>query len=463
MADRRNDQRPSILLLISDDQGYGDMSCYDGAPDARTPNMDRIAATGVRFLQGYVTSPICSPSRTAILFGRHQARFGTLWFSDGRFPSDTDPTLAGALREQGYATGYIGKVHYCADFKEPGHAGFPLQHGFESFYGYCHHTIDYLKHKQADVDEVGADNAAIVGVGPMWNGAVKRDATGYSTDLFGEAAVEFIRSHRDRPFFLQVAFNAVHNFVHQLPEAYIRQYNLETVEDWQPEKEGYLDWYRRVLRCDTWLHEDPEYRRLYLACLDLLDIQVGRILDTLEELGLRENTLVIYLSDNGGSPRTCACNAPLSGTKYTLSEGGVRVPFLMSWPARIPNGRVIDETVSALDIYPSALAAATGQADAAPGSDGINLLPLLSGKERSAGHEALFWDSGWEWAVRVGDWKLWVTEQDRIVNLQPVRVDRRLYNIDRDPSEAENLIERMPGRAAELERAHRQWRAERGI
>jgi len=450
---------PNVLLIISDDQGYGDISCYGGAEGVQTPNMDRIAAAGARFTQGYVVSPICSPSRSGILYGRHPVRSGNTWFCKGGLPTDRK-TLATALGEQGYATGYIGKVHYDAPFIKPDDPGFPTRQGFEDFYGYCHHTIHYLKHTQAHVDEIGVEPAKTMGIGPMWDGEEKRDAHGYSTDIFGQKACDFIEAHKEEPFFLQVAFNAVHLFIHQLPEEVIRQYNLETVDDWDPKKEAYLDWYKRTLRCDKWFNDNPEHRRLYLATLDLLDKQVGRILDTVEQAGLSDDTLIIYLSDNGGSPRTCACNAPLTGSKYTLSEGGVRVPFMMSWPGVIPGGTVVDAPVSSLDIYPMAMAAATGTDWEDQEDDGINQLPVLTGASAPTANRTLCWNSGWEWAVRVGDWKLWVTPRDTIANLVPVGQGKRLFNVAEDPAEQNNLFDAMPDKVAELEQAYAAWEDE---
>lgn len=449
-------KQPNILLIVSDDHGYGDISCYGGCPDVETPNLDRLAESGVRFTDAYVSHPVCSPSRAGMETGRYQSRWGNIWYGRGGLPQD-EITLAEALKNEGYTTGYFGKVHYGKSFSDDKNEKFPLNHGFDRFFGYCAHTIHYYKHTQKEARAMGKA-ARKLSAGQMWDQRERCDTTEYTTTLFADKACRFMSANREKPFFAQVAFNAVHNYVHQFPEEYLAKHNLPKIEDWDSSKEPYKKWYKRTLNGDQPINRDPEMRQLYLACLKRLDQEIGKLLDHLTELGLRDDTLVFYITDNGGSPRTTANNAPLSGHKYMLGEGGIRVPFIVSWPGVIPQGRVVREPVISLDIFPTATYVASGRSDSAPQSDGENLMPLLRDRTEKGIHEALFWVTKTEYAVRKGDWKLYVTRRNWTANLyNHIRAGKRLYNLRKDPGEGNNLYDKMPAKANELQEEFKRW------
>lgn len=449
--------KPNIILIISDDQGYADLSVAGIRDDVSTPNIDRLASQGTRFTHAYASSPICNTSRCGIITGAYQQRFGMQWYGGPGISEWENPTMAELLKKAGYTTGYVGKVHYGSP-NGPGTRNFPLEHGFDEFFGTENARIHYMIHNQEAIDSFDAARAKNPepsnswGMGPFRDGLEEVDMEGMSTEIFGSKARDIISRNQDKPFFLYLSFNAVHNFTHQLPQEYLDQNGLEDYGDWDPAAEPYLDWYYRSRRPNN-----PDGRAHYLGQLHYLDQEVGRVLDHVDELGIRDNTLIIYMGDNGGSRPIYAENTPLRGSKFTLYEGGTRVPLIISQPGSLPGNRVSDNIVSAFDLLPTMLSVA---GEPIPDfTDGINLLPLLSGKEPKLEHDALHWKTADEWSVRQGDWKLHTVHGEGAAPVEKVELEQGIFlrNLRIDPSESKNFSSQYPEILAELDQLHKIW------
>ena len=425
-----NSPRPNILIIVADDLGYNDVG-FQGARDIPTPNLDRLAASGVRCTSGYVTYSVCSPSRAGFLTGRYQQRFGheynPKWdvtsASHGLPLSQT--TLADALRAAGYTTGLVGKWHQGA------HPQFhPNRRGFDEFFGFLGGGHRYLPGSHIDV-EVGAgkkgnpDDAEHNA--PLLRNAVEVPETGELTTRLGEEAAASVTRHAPdaKPWFLYFAFNAPHNPAQARPDMLKK---FAAIAD--------------------------ERRRTYAAMVATLDESVGRVLAALDASGQWERTLIFFFSDNGG-PMTkrnanASLNTPFRGQKGDVWEGGIRVPFVVSWPGHLPAGRTYDQSVSTLDIFPTALAAARATRDAKlPPLDGVDLLPFLMGANKFAPHARLFWrmDGGEAFAVREGNWK-W---------LRTYANAPQLYDLATDPGESHDLAAQHPDLATRLAAAAAEW------
>ncbi len=429
--------RPNVLLILIDDLGYADMSSTGVADDVATPHMDRLLAEGVSFSQAYATSPICNASRIALVTGRYQQRSGTFWYRSDGIPDDGRPTLAEVFRDHGYATALIGKFHYGGADK-PSARSFPLNHGFDTLFGFAGGTKHYLRHKETFIPK--NVNNDLLHQGPMFRGDRKVDVDGFTTELFGKEAREFIEKRNDaQPFFLFLSFNAVHNYTHQLPKAYLEEHGLNAFPDWQPGEEDYWDWRKRI-----GYPAHPHGRDYYLGQLHLLDREIGRILELLETENLLEETIVVFSSDNGGSLVTYADNAPLQGGKYTLFEGGIRVPLAIRLPSKRQAGTVIDTPASHLDLIPTLCRLAN--IETPDGLDGEDLTPTMN--RSTEGNEAreLYWDTGHQQAIRSGKWKLLVTSETPNDRLQIVDTPKGtfLYDLDQDPGESHDLADEHP-------------------
>ncbi|MFO1523040.1 MAG: sulfatase-like hydrolase/transferase [Kiritimatiellia bacterium] len=397
-------ERPNILILLADDLGYGELSCQ-GNPQIPTPNIDSIGRNGIRFTSGYVSAPICCPSRAGLLTGRSQTRFGfefNLGSAGGGLPPK-ERTIANYLKEAGYATGMFGKWHL--GYTRDSH---PQHFGFDWFFGFLPACRPYA------IPPKGLGKSLLENGGGMT----------YTTDAFAAEAAAFIEAHKDRPWFVYLPFNAVH----ASPTG------------------G-----RKLVRQDAGRYYDlfpnikDEQRRIYAGMEAALDQGVGTVLAKLRELKLEENTLIFFLSDNGGPTwQTTSRNDPLSGHKGDLLEGGIREPFMIQWKGRIPAGRVDDRPIISRDILPTAIAVAGVAGDDKP--EGVNLLPYLTGEKAGNPHEMLFWRYGEKRAVRAGDWKL--TDQGD---------GAKLYNITRDIGETTDLAGKEPGKLKELEAAYAKW------
>lgn len=456
--------RPNIVLIVSDDHGYADRSALGLKPDVSTPGLDRLAAEGMTFDQAYVTAPVCSPSRAAIISGQHQGRWGATWFDSSHFP-DHLPSLAEQLKGIGYRTGYLGKVHYGPE--TVGDRGTPPHHGFDhTFYGLAGQQmgrLNYLRHSEAAAREYGDFASSASAVQPMLVGDEPVDCEEFLTRALGERARHFVDEcvDADEPFLLMLAFNAVHNFCWQLPPEELAARDLPAHDDYRGERGDYLDWYDGQIA--PALAHGREY---YLAQLELMDAQIGLLLDTLDAHGVADDTVVVYLTDNGGSTCNFASNDPLRGTKYTLWEGGIRVPLLLRWPGGdVPAAANSDAVVSSMDLYPTLLDAAGAPADTYEHCDGRSLRPAWTERQFD-GHDELHWDTGFQWAVRSGRWKLAVVDQDselvagvRTVEHTDPGPALRLHDLVADPAEERDLSEARPEVVRRLAASHQRWRA----
>ncbi|MSR58932.1 MAG: sulfatase [Planctomycetaceae bacterium] len=418
---REGARRPNIVVIIGDDLGYGELGCY-GGKEIPTPHLDSIANNGVRLTSGYVSCPVCSPTRAGFMTGRYQQRFGHE-FNPGPAPQPVDnfglardeATLAERLKEAGYATGMVGKWHL--GFR----AGFrPTERGFDEFFGFLGGANPY-RTEQGDSILRGTE--------------IVHEAQ-YLTDAFAREAVAFIDRHQSEPFFLYLPFNAVHAPL-QAAERYRARF-------------GALD---------------GETRQTFATMLTAMDDAVGAVLSKLRATGVEEQTLIVFFSDNGGpTPRTTSRNDPLRGTKATTWEGGIRVPFLVQWKGRLPAGRVDDRPVIALDIHPTALAAAGVVANPEKPLDGVNLLPYLADERAGLPHEALYWRFGNQSAIRMGDWKMTKAAgggagpRDR--GERPGIADGQLFNVSTDLGETTDLSDRYPDKAKELSAAWDLWNSD---
>lgn len=396
--------RPNIILILADDLGYADLG-VQGCKDVPTPNIDSIAKNGVRFTNGYVTCPTCSPSRAGLLTARYQQRFGHE-FNPKR--TDVQPqfglplsekTMADRLKTVGYATAAFGKWHL--GYKPEMH---PLRRGFDEFFGFLGGMHSYV---DANDDPQN----------PILSGQDKLTTIGYTTDELGQHAASFIRAHASEPFFVYLAFNAVHT-----PLA-------------APQK--YLDRFVVI--------SDPK-RRVYAAALSAMDDNVGTVLKALRDQQLEEKTLLLFISDNGGpTSSTTSRNDPLRGQKGQVWEGGVRVPFQLQWKSHLPAGIAYKQPVMSFDATATCLAAA-GVKMSPKEVDGVDLVPFLNGSSKSAPHEALYWRYGSQAAVRMGDWKL-VT----------FRGKTELFNLRQDIGETRNLLNANIERANQMRQVYSQW------
>lgn len=438
-------ENPNIVFLISDDQGYADYGFVSHNPKVKTPNLDQLARDGTFFPNTLSTSPVCSPARSGIMTGRYPQRGGVYWFTgDAKrqgIPKGV-PTTADYLRKAGYATGYIGKVHYDGGTPVPDKRSFPTAHGFDHFFGgTTGGTIHYLLHSEKSAREVGPDFSTKFSIAPLWlNNEPQREMDGFTTDLFADKAVGFINEHAGKkPIYLYVAWNAVHTFVNQLPLEEAKRRGFEVNE------EG---------------NAVAPLRDLYLAQLELMDAGVGRILSALKKSGQLDNTLILHTTDNGGT--SGSSNYPLTGGKYHLSEGGVRTPLIARFPSRFIAGSRSDATVSHLDIMPTILDAA-GVAPQVDTLDGVSLLNATANPGELASR-ALFHDTGFQWSVRQGKWKLLVTnDEDAASELETkykLHLARgvNLFDLHADPSEKNNLAGNHPEIVEELTKKHQVWR-----
>ena len=405
-AQKKPDRRPNIVLILADDLGYAGVGCQ-GCRDIPTPNIDAIAAQGVRFTDGYVTCPVCSPTRAGLMIGRYQQRFGHE-NGPGQFINNpqfglrsTEITLAERLKSAGYKTGMVGKWHLGSGDSSPTRRGF--EHFF-GFYGPNHSYLDSADDKT---------NAILRGTEPV-------DEKDYLTDAFTREAVAYIRKCKADPFFLYVAYNAVHLPMH------VSQSRLKRAKS----------------------ITDPN-RRIHATMMMALDDGVGAILQTLRETELEENTLVVFLSDNGApTDMNTSQNTPLRGFKSQLLEGGIRIPFMIQWKGRIPAGQVYGEPVISLDISATILTIAGVRDGWEKELEGVCLLDYLQDKKVRP-HDALYWRFGAQAAIRMGDWKL-LKEGDK---------PWQLFNLRQDIAEATDLAARESKKVAELLEAYQKWDA----
>ncbi|MBQ6421799.1 MAG: sulfatase-like hydrolase/transferase [Clostridia bacterium] len=426
-------KKPNVIIILTDDQGYGDLGCM-GAADLKTPNLDALAGNGARFTSMYAASPVCSPSRAALLTGRYPGNAGVRAILAGHRRASgltpRVPTLACALKKEGYATGICGKWHLglkpeCR----------PNANGFDEFSGFLAGCLDYYSH----IFYYGMSDGGFNPTHDLWENDEEVRADGeYLTERITRKSVDFIRRHKDGPFFLYTAYNAPHYPMHA-PARYLDRF---------PD----LPWDRRIMA----------------AMLAAVDDGVGEITDTLRELGLFDDTIIYFQSDNGPSresrnwldgtedPYYGGTTGIFSGHKFSLFEGGVRVPALFSWGNKVP-ARVIGEPCMATDLFPTLLQACGGD-PAAYDTDGQSILGLLT-KGEPAPHDCLFWEMEDQTAVRRGDYKLVLN--GRLEEGEAPRAPVFLADLSKDPGEKNNLAETLTDTCEELKQRALTWR--RGI
>ncbi|QGZ42086.1 arylsulfatase A-like enzyme [Pseudoduganella flava] len=408
--------RPNILFILADDLGWADLSVY-GNTDFRTPNLDRLAAQGVRLTQAYSNSAVCSATRFGLITGRYQYRLRGGLEEPIAGASDTiglppdHPTLPSLLKAAGYRTALFGKWHL-GSLPNFG----PLKSGYETFYGNYGGAIDYFTHKPGVGDNVKED---------LYEGEVPVHEVGYYTDLLGDRAAAYIRRQtKDQPFLLSLHYTAPH---------------------WPWEGPGDEAVSKEVTNI---FHYDGGDLKTYAKMVTALDASIGRVLKALEQKGLAENTIVVFSSDNGGE--RFSKTWPFAGQKTELLEGGIRVPAIVRWPARIKAGQVSEQVAISMDWLPTLLAAAGTEPAASHPPDGRNLLPVLVGDEKLV-ERTLFWryKANAQRAVRSGDWKYLKLNGNEF-----------LFDLSKDQRERANLAAKFPDKFADLKLQWEQWNGE---
>nr|WP_315245902.1 sulfatase-like hydrolase/transferase [uncultured Flavobacterium sp.] len=459
---KTSEKKPNIIILLADDLGKYDISLY-GGKSTPTPQIDSLAASGVTFTDGYVSSSICSPSRAGLLTGRYQERFGHEYQPGDRYPKNnleyyafkylintdswrlnpkieypndtsiatqglpqSEITFADLAKKQGYNTGIIGKWHL-------GHTKgfFPLDRGFDYHYGFYQafslfapedDNPDIINHHHKDFTD-----KVIWGKGRVGIGKIRRDTTiveekAYLTEKFADEAEAFIDKNKTKPFLLYVPFNAPHT-------------------PFQVRKKYY----------DRFPNVKDENKRVYFAMISALDDAIGRIRAKVKKEGLEENTLIIFASDNGGADYTFATtNAPLKGGKFSHFEGGINVPFALSWKGKIKPHTVYKTPVSSLDIFSTIAAVTHSGLPKDRVYDGVDLINIVNNNKIA--HQNLYWRSGDAKAIRSGDWKLIISGKTH---------ERWLYDLSKDKSETTDLAQKNPAKVKELQTALKDW--EKGL
>jgi arylsulfatase A-like enzyme len=412
---QKESKPPNIVFILADDLGYADVSCY-GRPDLKTPNIDGIAAAGVRFLQAYANSAVCTATRAALITGRYQywLRVGLEEPLAGDHPEiglpPEHPTLPSLLKKIGYSTTLIGKWHLgvLPTFG-------PLKSGYDHFYGFRGGALDYYMHSGTDHRD------------DLWDDDVRIDQMGYLTDLLGSRAVDVVNGYAKsgQPFLISLHFNAPH---------------------WPWEAPGDQTESNRLRYADL-IDFDGGNQKTYQRMIEEMDLQIGRVLQALKTHDLTENTIVIFTSDNGGE--RFADTWPFTGRKSELLEGGLRIPAVISWPARIPKSRTTDQVAISMDWLPTLLAAAGTVPDSAFPSDGMNLLPTLT-QNAAPVPRKLFWryKANAQRAARDGDYKY-----------LKILDNAFLFNVVDDPMERANLKERRKDVYAKLVNEWYAWNA----
>ena len=409
-------KKPNIIVILTDDAGYADFGAY-GGEEIPTPNIDALIASGVKFTNAYVSASVCAPSRAGLLTGRYQQRFGFENNMSGE-PAEgftkedmgMDPaesTFGNEMQGNGYRTLAIGKWHLGDQEKH-----FPLNRGFDEFYGFVggHRSFFPIKGKVKAGEKIHANKSI-----------VQEDSVTYLTDMWTNRAIEYIKRKDEKPFFIYLAYNAVHTPVDA--------------------KKEYWDKFSAI---------QDSGRRSYAALMASLDDNIGRLTKTLKDNNLDKNTLIMFLNDNGGATTNSSHNGALRGMKGSKWEGGLRVAMAMVWKDNLPHGTSYDYPISSLDLLPTALAATGGKQIGKNKLDGVNLIPYAYGKNDAPPHEALYWKRGVASAVRAGNWKLIHVENNPSL----------LFDLSKDLSEAKNLAKENPEKAKQLLEKLNNWEKE---
>lgn len=419
-------EKPNIILIISDDGGYSDLG-FTGGDQIPTPHIDLLAREGVIFREGYVTASVCCPSRMGLMTGRYQQRFGaecnvpiipTPGFTKKDLGLDTSEiTIADELKKAGYSTMMIGKWHLGELAKYH-----PNKRGFDKFYGFLGGSRSYWPLEKPNRGHAMMNNNQRVD---------EEKEIKYLTDDLTDAALDFISDNMSNPFFICLSFNAVHTPMHAKEED-IEQFSSISFEK----------------------------RRIYAAMTKSMDENIGRVTKKLQKHGLRKNTLIVYINDNGGpTSNNASNNEPLRGAKGSYWEGGIRVPFFMTWPANLPSMKKYDHPVSSLDIFPTILGA-VGRVNTKISFDGVNLLPFLRGEKTSPPHEYLFWRLWRAAAVRKGRYKLIRVAEDPLKKDRKLLLPLILIDLQNDPAEEKNVADEYPEITNDLLNALQNWEKE---
>jgi arylsulfatase A-like enzyme len=420
--------RPNFIVIVSDDHGYEDLGCQ-GAKDVKTPNFDALAASGAHFQQWYAGAPVCAPSRASLMTGRYPIRCGLA--TNGLELKPSELTIAQLLKKGGYKTAAIGKWHLGSSDDTC-----PNAHGFDYFYGFHSGCVDFFSHRYywGEPKKVNYHD--------LWRNRTEifEDGT-YLTEALTREAKKFITEHQREPFFLYLAYNAVHYPMHA-PEKYKARFQ-------GLEKE----------------------RQTYVAMLSAMDDGIGEVLSTLKQLGLRDNTFIHYQADNGatrearaglnGEPGRAGSNGVLRGNKFSLFDGGMHVPAMMSWPKVIPAGQKIKEVGIAMDVLPTFCKAAGVALPTDRTYDGFNFLPVVTQKAKSP-HEAVFWSNQGQLATRQGQWKL--VENGKLFDgsanqNKSLEGEDSLFlsDLSQDPGEKVNLRRKHPEIVDRLSTSTHKW------
>ena len=404
----RAESQPNVIIFYADDLGWGEISAQGFSKDIPTPNIDSLAQNGLRFTNGYVAATYCSPSRAGLMTGRYPTRFGHEFNSVANTVGlrADQTTMATRLKALGYATAAIGKWHLG---DQPGNR--PTKRGFDEFFGTLNNTPFF--HPTNFIDSRLSNEVREV-----------TDDTFYTTEAYAERAVEWLENNKSKPCFLYLPFNAVHAPL-QAPKKLL----------------------------DRFPNIADEKRKTFAAMMSGMDDAIGRVLAKVRALGQEENTLIFFISDNGGpTSSTTSYNGPLRGFKMTTFEGGTRVPFIAQWKGKIPAGKTYDLPVMNLDVLPTAIIAAGGKPEASWNLDGVDLMPYLTGTNTSRPRQTLYWRYGPQWAIRDGDMKLVVSKGG---SGKP-----ELYNLAADIGESKDLAAAEPAKVKELQAMWDKWSAE---
>lgn len=453
----RSSGSPNIIIIMADDLGRNDMALYDEVHGFQTPNLDALAESGVTFTDANASSPVCAPSRAGMLTGRIQNRYGfdsqpmqiyptfpLLYYSFkylvdtdemhpvplGTFPSKKEMEKQGVPQSELYLQEILKKAEYSTALIGKWHLGYgesqhPLNRGFDRFYGFLEaftffadpHDEGIVSYEHDLFWEKHIWNKKRKGPSAIQKDAVVIDEKRHLTDAITEESLEYIEAHLvenpDTPFFLYTAYNAPHTPFQELRKYY-----------------------------DMFPEIKDENRRVYAAMIRHLDDGIGELLQGLDNLGLRENTLIIFASDNGGASYTLATeNGDLAGGKLSQFEGGLEIPMLMSWPRHIPQGVEYDKPVTLIDVYSTVLEAVNLKAPSDRTVDSVNLIPYVLGDIEEEPHEALFWKSGFNLSIRREGWKLMFNKNNG---------EYQLYNIKLDRAESQDLSSQYPEKAKQL-------------
>ncbi len=417
-----SDGKPNVIIILTDDQGTIDANCF-GADDLATPGIDALAAGGVKFTQFYAAAPVCSPSRAGLLTGRYPVRAGvpgnvSSHQGDAGMPA-TQVTIAETFRAAGYATAHVGKWHlgYTPETM-------PNGQGFQHSFGHMGGCIDNYSH-------------FFYWSGPnrhdLWRNGTEIHREGrFFADLMVEEAVEFMRQNRERPFLIYFAMNMPH-------------YPYQGDRKW-------LEYYKEL----------PYPRNLYAAFVSTLDARIATLLQTVDQLGLREDTIVVFQSDHGHSCEVRAHGGggnagPYRGAKFSLFEGGIRVPAIIRWPGHLPAGATRDQVAHGCDWLPT-VAELAGVPLINRDIDGLSLTEVIRSPSATSPHDVLHWTIGNSWAIRSGEWKLLANPRDTSNRAKLTAADNRfLVKLSQDPGEMKNLAAEFPDVVRRLEVQHTAW------